>query len=111
MSKWEVIDDGAWNGVRKSIRSNPLDPDAVEVKHEDVGSRFIIEENKRAETHKVSKDMWHVGRIPGWVLHKWRVEEGIDIYSPDPDMRKRVLKKLMDGDWRALVPGGSRLSL
>jgi hypothetical protein len=111
MSNWEVIDDGSWNGVRKSIRSNPHDPDAIEVRHEDVGSRQIIEENKRADTHKIGKDIWHVGRIPGWILHEWYTEEGLDVYSSDPDMRKRVMKKLMDGDWRDLVPGGAKLRL
>lgn len=111
MSGWEVIDDGSWNGLKKSIRSNPLDDDAVEVKYEDVSGGAIIEENKRAETHKVSKDAWHVGHIPASVGMKWLVEEGVDMWSSDPDMKRRVLRKLMDSDYRFLVPGMSRIRL
>lgn len=108
---WEVIDDGTWNGLKKSIRSDPLDPDSVQVLYEDVSGGAVIEENKRAETHKVSKDMWHVGHIPASVGMKWLVEEGIDMWSQDPDMRRRVMRKLMDSDYRHLVPGGARIIL
>jgi hypothetical protein len=111
MSAWEIIDDGSWNGLRKSIRSNPDDPDAVQVKYEDVSGGAIIEQNKRAETHKTSGEMWHVGSIPASVGMKWLVEDGIDIWSGDPDMRKRVLKRLMDSDYRHLVPGLNRIQL
>lgn len=108
---WEVIDDGTWNGLKKSIRSDPLDPDSVQVLYEDVSGGAVIEENKRAETHKVSKDMWHVGHIPASVGMKWLVEEGIDMWSQDPDMRRRVMRKLMDSDYRFLVPGMGRIRL
>ena len=111
MSKWEVLDDGSWNGLKKSIRSDPTDPDAVEVLYEDVSGGAIIEENKRAETHKVGKDLWHVGHIPASVGMKWLVEEGVDMWSQDPDMRRRVMRKLMDSDYRYLVPGMGRIQL
>ena len=111
MSKWEVIDDGSWNGLKKSIRSDPNDPDGVEVLYEDVSGGAIIEENKRAETHKVDKDMWLVGRIPASIGMKWLVEEGIDMWSQDPDMKRRVMRKLMDSDYRHLVPGMNRIRL
>ena len=111
MSDWEVIDDGSWNGLRKLLRSDPSDPDAVQVKYQDVSGGAIIEENKRAETHKVSKDNWHVGHIPASVGMKWLVEEGIDMWSGDPDMRKRVMAKLMCSDYRYLVPGMGRIRL
>jgi len=109
MSAWEVIDDGSWNGLRKSIRSDPNDPDAVQVKYEGVGEQQVIERNKQAATHKVDKDFWHVGHIPASVGMKWLVEEGIDMWSADPDMRKRVKRKLMDSDYRHLVPGMARI--
>ena len=111
MSDWEVIDDGSWNGLRKLLRSNPHDSDAVQVKYEDVCGGAVIEQNKRAETHKVDKDFWHVGHIPASLCLKWRVEDGIDVYSSDPDMRKRVLRRLMDSDYRHLVPGMARIIL
>lgn len=108
-SPWEVIDDGSWNGLKKSIRSSDADDGTVEVKYEGVGEQEVIERNKRADTHKTSKDMWHVGSIPASVGMKWLVEEGIDMWSGDPDMRKRVMRKLMDSDYRHLVPGMSRI--
>ena len=111
MNGWEVIDDGRWNGLRKLLRSDPTDPDAVEVKYEDVSGGAVIEENKRAETHKVDKDLWHVGHIPASVGMKWFVEDGIDIWSGDPDMKRRVMLRLMDSDWRHLVPGMNRIRL
>lgn len=109
MSAWEVIDDGRWNGLKKSIRSDRHDPDTVQVKYEDVSGGSIVEENKRAGTHKIDKDIWHVGHIPASVGMKWLVEEGIDMWSSDPDMRRRVKQKLMCSDYRHLVPGMSRI--
>jgi len=108
---WEVLDDGRWNGLRKLMRSDPTDPDAVQIKYEDVSGGAIIEENKRADTHKVDKDLWHVGHIPASVGLEWLVKEGIDIWSPDPDMKRRVLRKLMDSDYRFLVPGQANIRL
>ena len=108
---WEVLDDGSWNGLKKSMRSDPTDPDAVEIKYEDVSGGALVEENKRADTHKVSKDLWHVGHIPASVGLKWLTEEGVDIWSPDPGQKRAVLRKLMDSDYRFLVPGMNRISL
>lgn len=111
MSAWEVIDNGSWNGLKKSMRSSGDDHGTVEVKYEDVSGGSIIEENKRAETHKVSKDLWHVAHIPASVGLKWLAEDGIDMWSTDPDMRKRVLRRCMDSDYRHLVPGLNRIIL
>jgi hypothetical protein len=111
VSAWEVIDDGKWNGLRKLLRSDPNDPDTVQVMYEDVSGGAVVEENKRAETHKVDKDLWHVGHIPASVGMKWIVDEGIDMWSGDPDMKRRVLRKLMDSDYRHLVPGMGRIQL
>ena len=108
-SKWEVIDDGSWNGLKKSIRSSGDDEGTVQVKYEDVGGDQVIEDNKRADSHKVSKDLWHVGRIPASLGLKWLVEEGIDLWNPHH--RDAVLRKLMDSDYRYLVPGMNRIQL
>lgn len=108
---WEVIDDGKWNGLKKSLRSSGDDEGTVQVKYEDVGGEQIIERNKQATTHKVSGDVWHVGSIPASVGMKWLVEEGIDMWSSDPEMRRRVMLKLMDSDYRHLVPGMNRIRL
>ena len=108
---WEVLDDGRWNGLRKRMRSDASDPDAVEIEYTDISGGAVIEENKRAETHKIDKDLWHVGHIPASVGLEWLMKEGVDIWSPDPEMKRRVLRKLMCSDYRHLVPGMNRISL
>lgn len=105
-SDWELIDNGSFNGVKKYIRSSDEDEGTVQIKYEghDAG---IIEENKRAEPLNKRADSWHVGHIPASVGLKWLVEEGLDIWNPDH--RDGVLKKLMDSDYRHLVPGLNRI--
>lgn len=106
-SKWELLDDGSFNGMRKWLRSSDEDEGTVEVKYEDVAGDQVIEANKRADTHKIGKDVWHVGSIPASVGMKWLVEEGIDLWNPEH--RPAVMRKLMDSDYRHLVPGMSRI--
>lgn len=107
MPDWELIDDGSFNGLRRWMRATDEDEGTVQVKTEAFGERAIIEENKRADTHKVDKELWHVGHIPASVGLKWLVEEGIDMWNPHHmDALKR---KLMDSDYRHLVPGMGRI--
>ena len=107
MSGWELLDDGSFNGLRKWMRATDEDEGTVQIKYEDVGGDQVIERNKRADTHKVDKDMWHVGSIPASVGMKWLVEEGIDMWNPNH--ADAVKRKLMDSDYRHLVPGMQRI--
>jgi hypothetical protein len=108
-TEWEVLDDGSFNGLKKSIRGTSDDHGSVEVKYEDVSGGSIVEQNKRADTHKLDKEMWHVGHIPASVGLKWLTEEGIDMWNPHHQDALR--KKLMDSDYRHLVPGMNRIIL
>ena len=110
MLAWQMIDDGAWNGVRKFIRASDEDEGTVQVRYEGHDSE-IIEQNKRADAPDKRSEMWHVGHVPASLGLKWLAEEGIDIWSGDPDMQKRVIKKLMCTDYRHLVPGLARIRL
>lgn len=103
--KWELLDDGSWNGVRKWIRGN--EDDSVDVRYEGVGEQQVIEENKRAEGPDKRSDMWHVGHIPASLGLKWLVEEGVDMWNPHH--MDAVKRKLMDSDYRHLVPGMARI--
>ena len=79
----------------------------MDVRYEGVGEQQIIEENKRAEAFDRRSDMWHVGHIPASVGLKWMVEDGFDMWNPaNIDAVKR---KLMDSDYRHLVPGMARV--
>lgn len=107
MSDWELLDDGSWNGVRKWIRGTEEDHGSVQVRYEGVGEQQIIEENKRADGPDKRSDMWHVGHIPASLGLKWLVEEGVDMWNPHHI--DAVKCKLMDSDYRHLVPGMARI--
>jgi hypothetical protein len=104
---WQLIDDGSFNGVRKWIRAFDEDEGTVQVRYEGMDHEQIIEENKRAEAPDKRSDLWHVGHIPASVGLKWLVEEGIDLWNPHH--ADAVKKKLMDSDYRHLVPGLARI--
>ena len=106
-SDWEMIDDGSFNGLRKWLRATDEDEGSVQVQYEDISGGQVIERNKAAEGPDKRSDMWHVGSIPASVGMKWLVEEGLDVWNPDH--RPAVMRKLMDSDYRYLVPGLSRI--
>lgn len=106
MTDWELIDDGRFNGVRKWLRATDEDEGTVEVRYEG-HDHSVIEENKRSEGADKRSDMWHVGHVPASVGLKWLTEEGIDMWNPAH--QDAVLKKLMDSDYRHLVPGLNRI--
>jgi hypothetical protein len=67
----------------------------------------IIEANKRRANASVdsrfgNEFLHHFAEIPNAIIEKWLKEDGIDVFSEDPDMQKAVLKKLHDPDWRYL---------
>lgn len=106
MSDWELLDDGSFNGVRKWINSTDDDEGTVQVRYEGL-DHAIIEDNKRSEGVNRQSDLWHVGHIPASLGLKWLTEEGVDMWNPHH--QDAVLKKLMDSDYRHLVPGLNRI--
>lgn len=106
-SDWHLLDDGSWNGVRKWIRGS--DDDSVQVKYEGLDAAPILEQTKQLDAPDKRSEMWHVGRIPASVGLKWLVEEGIDLWNPHHS--DAIKKKLMDSDYRHLVPGHAKIYL
>src|SRR5256885_2004425 len=53
-----------------------------------------------------SRELRRVAHVPNIVIVKW-LQEGLDIFDPDPEMQKRYRAKLNDPDWRWLrtAPG------
>lgn len=49
---------------------------------------------------KKGSDLKLVGSIPLVIVHKWLVEEGLDIFNPDHE--KAIMRKLNDPDYRYL---------
>lgn len=106
MSDWEMLDDGSFNGVRKYIRAGEAD-DSIQVRYEGFDAEAIIEQNKRAEAPDKRSELWHVGHIPASLGLKWLAEEGVDMWNPEH--ADAITKKLMDSDYRHLVPGMARI--
>lgn len=106
MSDWQLLDDGSFNGVKKYIRAGDED-DSVQVRYEGWGGALIADQNKAMDAPDMRTDMPLVGRIPAEVGLKWLVEEGIDMWNPDHS--DAIAKKLMDSDYRYLVPGMARI--
>lgn len=104
MNSWEQIDDGSFNGVKKFLRAD--DEGNVQVRYEG-HDHEIVEQNKRADAPDKRSDVWHVGHIPASLGLKWLVEEGLDMWNPAH--QDGVMRKLMDSDYRHLVPGMSRI--
>lgn len=104
-SDWEMIDDGAWNGVKKFIRAD--DEDNVQVRYEGWDAAPIIDQNKRMDAPDMRSDMPCIGHIPASVGLKWLTEEGLDLWNPHH--ADGIAKKLMDSDYRYLVPGMARI--
>jgi len=65
----------------------------------------ILDHNQRRATEAhggwtESKDMRYVGSIPLSIIHKWKVEKGIDVFNKDH--WPAVKRLLNDPDWRKL---------
>lgn len=64
----------------------------------------IIERNKylykEDKGQGVKDDWWYVGNIPNTVIHKWLIEDGIDVYNKDH--WQAVRRKLNDPEYRYL---------
>lgn len=73
----------------------------------------LLDQNKRMFNENknfsfMNKDEWgyKIADIPLIIVEKW-LKEGVDVFSSDPDMTKKVMRKLQDPDWRYLrtIPG------
>lgn len=92
-SDWELIDDGAFNGMRKFIRAS--DEDEVEVRYEQ-DCDPLLERNKmmQAETAgtRMGDGLEKVASIPTYIIYEWITKHGVNLYNPDHmDGVKRLL--------------------
>lgn len=64
----------------------------------------VLDMNKSIQGKDVAKgkegDWWHVARIPPSVIHKWLIEDGINVFDKEDGLR--VMRKLDDPEWRHL---------
>jgi hypothetical protein len=64
----------------------------------------ILNDNAKRRDVALNKksEMWHAGTIPNSLILKWKVEEGIDVFSKDPWHKKRVAEKLNSNEFLKL---------
>jgi hypothetical protein len=95
-----MLDDGSFNGVRKFIRADKHEADAVQIRYEGHDITPIIEQNKRLANEATGRmgDMERVASIPCSVLYQWLKEDGVWALN-DPEYTKR---KLNDPNYRYL---------
>ena len=98
---WEVIDDGTFNGVRKSLRG--LEDGSVDVRHEFLDDSSIIDRNKRAQVDSLNTrmgEMEKAAEIPVKVIYEWIAKHGVNVYNPYH--ADGVAKLLNSSDYRYL---------
>lgn len=85
-SKWEMVDDGSFNGLRKWLRSSDEDEGTVQVAYDQINLQNVLDANKRAQNHQALNrrgDMWHAATIPPIVELEWRTKYGINLADPN----------------------------
>lgn len=101
MSDWQLIDDGSFNGVRKSLRG--LDDGSVDVRHEFLSSAPILDRNKASQVDTMNTSMGEMAKvasIPAPVIYEWITKFGVNFY--DPNHEKAVIRLLNSSDYRYL---------
>jgi 6-phosphogluconate dehydrogenase (decarboxylating) len=76
-------------------------------------NQTLLDANKVAQNHcdpnMAGGTMRHVARIPYTVIYKWMVDYGIDYFSNDPEVQKRIDRLLDSNEWRYLRVDNSTL--
>lgn len=91
-------------GIDWHMADDPHGPGATLTATQDVTD--ILEFNQAQAGHNdgytKDKSIRRAFSIPMMVQYKWLTEEGLDVFSQDPDMQRRLCKKLDDPEWRYL---------
>ncbi len=51
---------------------------------------------------KSDKLLRRAASVPWALIHKWKYEEGLDYFSQDPDVQKRIMRRLNSREWYKL---------
>jgi hypothetical protein len=74
---------------------------------------LLLDMNKAAQnhcdTHWSDRSAKLVARIPAIVIELWRTRYGLDYYSRDPDVQRKIDQLLDSNEWRWLRVDNSRL--
>jgi hypothetical protein len=104
----------SWDGDPNSVATWWIDDDdgnwAVEVVQDtNALLNFNVERQNHYDMRWSDGDTRMVASIPHVVIELWKKLYGVDYYSRDPDMQRKVDKLLNDSDWYKLRTDGSTL--
>ena len=82
---WELVDDGAFNGLRKWMRATDDDEGTIQVAYEQANLQALLDDNKaaRAEGFDRKSELWHAATIPPIVEIEWFTKFGIRLNDPN----------------------------
>jgi hypothetical protein len=85
VTEWELIDDGAFNGLRKWIRGTDDDEGSVQVAYDQFNIKQLLDDNKRAQNDGFDRkgEFWHAATIPPIVEMEWRTKYGVRLNDPN----------------------------
>lgn len=74
----------------------------------------ILESNKRKQSDSIDarygkQMLHHVAEIPMSIVLKWKREHGVDVFSSDPEQKRKVKRLLNDPEYRYLRSNNKRL--
>lgn len=93
----------AWDGTEQFHRTDPVTGDVqLKTTYADVASVTDRNAELRKIGHGNGSDMKLAASIPLSIIMKWRVEEGVDVFSTDPDQKRRARRLLNDHQYRML---------
>lgn len=99
-------------GAREDYYFDDVEDKMIIRRRQDVTD--IVEANKRKIANSVdsrygNEMLHHVADIPIELAYKWKREEGLDVLSNDPEMKRRLRRKLNDPEFRWLKTTVKRL--
>ena len=102
LGQWRSLGK-AWDGTEQFHRTDPVTGD-VQLKTVYADAANVTDRN--AELRKIGhgngRDMKLAASIPPSLLMKWRVEEGVDVFSTDPEQKRKARRLLNDHQYRML---------
>lgn len=93
----------AFDGTEQFMGTNPVTGEVV-LKTTYADARAVTDRNAelRKAGHGNGKDMKLAASIPLSLVTKWRIEEGVDVFSNDPAHKRKARQLLNDHQYKML---------
>jgi hypothetical protein len=112
MERYKQIKD-PFTGIMETYWHDPMNPDSMTIQTT-YDCTDVIEANKQKvadNRHQRfgSEMMHHFAEIPNGVVVKFKKDFNIDVFSKEPEQRRRLLRKLEDPEWKYLKTTTAKL--